>query len=324
MSTQVLPGRWPTSTRLGRVRLAAGYGLLLAVVPYAALKVAWLSGSPVGIPAGSPARTEFGVANAITLALDLAVVVVALALTHRWGQRLPAWTVLLPAWVGTGFLIPVVGQVAVGFGYGLLTSGRLVDLENGLVDGPTYTLVYASFAAQGLLLTLCFVLYARVRWASVLDRETALRPTVERIYTTLPRTLAGAGAAAALLVGGARLYQAVAAPDSWRAEPWTFYTRVTQGVEGLLAVAAAVGVLALAYGASRVRTAHGVVFAWTGSAVLFSWGMFVTVAAVSRAPLSEGITPPAAVVSLVSLLAGLVVALAGVLTLGRLPGRPAA
>ncbi|WP_445269870.1 hypothetical protein [Streptomyces sp. DSM 41634] len=48
------------------------------------------------------------VANLATMAMDGVAVFIALAFTHRWGQRLPAWLVLFPMWIATGYLAPIV------------------------------------------------------------------------------------------------------------------------------------------------------------------------------------------------------------------------
>lgn len=124
------------------VRKLLGYGLVAACVPYGVLKVLWLTGHPVGVPAGSPgAGSGFLVANAVTLGMDAVAVALALALTHDRRGRLPAAPLLAVAWIGTGLLAPTTGQVVSGFAYGLVTTGHLVHLGDGLVTDDTYILV---------------------------------------------------------------------------------------------------------------------------------------------------------------------------------------
>lgn len=87
---------------------AVGYLAAAGTVPYLALKVAWLSGATIGFTdAALAVDPSLRIANAITGAMDLVVVGLALALTHSWGRRLPSWLLLIPIWVGTGFLVPI-------------------------------------------------------------------------------------------------------------------------------------------------------------------------------------------------------------------------
>jgi hypothetical protein len=103
---QGLRGRGETGPPRSRLLLALGAAV--GTVPYLGLKVAWIAGSGVGLPDPGPMHTPPMIAaNAVTAALDVCVVLLALALTMGWGRRLPALVVLLPAWVGTGLLVPV-------------------------------------------------------------------------------------------------------------------------------------------------------------------------------------------------------------------------
>ena len=73
---------------------AAGYVTVAAMVPYLSIKTAWLLGSDVGVVQPGLMRTApFVVGNLITATMEVAGAVLALALVHRWGRRLPAWLV---------------------------------------------------------------------------------------------------------------------------------------------------------------------------------------------------------------------------------------
>jgi hypothetical protein len=79
------------------------------MLPYLALKVAWLSGNPIRFnDASLVAKRGMIAANAISFGMDFLAVGLALALTHRWGLRVPAWLLLFPMWVASGFLAPAV------------------------------------------------------------------------------------------------------------------------------------------------------------------------------------------------------------------------
>ena len=95
------------------------------------------------------------------------VVVLALLLTQPWGRRTPVWLLVIPAWVATGLLSPIV------VGYPLQLGARLMGGTAAPSGGPAarpflhewvFTVVYTGFIAQALTLGALFVLYARARW----------------------------------------------------------------------------------------------------------------------------------------------------------------
>jgi hypothetical protein len=74
-------------------------------LPFLALKLNWVLGGTVGMADPSVFdNTRYRVANITTLAMDLTVVLVAVAFTHPRGRRLPARLVLVPVWIASGFL----------------------------------------------------------------------------------------------------------------------------------------------------------------------------------------------------------------------------
>ena len=288
------------------VRLAVGYAAVAATVPYLALKVAWLSGSAVGMvdPAffSGPAYA-FG--NVLTAGMDLVAVVVALAFTHAWGLRIPAWLVLFPTWVATGFLAPIV--VIVPF-----APAAFGDASAGPLRGWVYLLVYGGFAAQGLLLSAAFVLYARARWGRALAaRNGYARPgrTPLTVFAVLLATVAGAFHLAWAL--GAQ----VGLPDAVVSDLPVAY-RLTNGAYAAFALASAVGLPMLVYGRPRrVRLWAPLALAWAGSGSLLAWGFWQTATIAARPELG---TPLLALVMVAKVLAG---ALAGVAVASVLRGR---
>jgi hypothetical protein len=167
-------------------RRELGWTAAAGALPYLTLKVAWLTGHPVGADPDLLADPSVTVLNAVTLALDLVVVVLALALTHPWGYRLPGWTLLLPAWVGTGFLLPIALLVLPA----VVVAGGAPASGGGPLEPWVQPVVYGGFAWQGVLLLAAFLLHARDRWAGTL--AAAGGPV-----TPLLRVLATGGAAAA-------------------------------------------------------------------------------------------------------------------------------
>lgn len=148
---------------------------ILAALPYLALKVAWIAGSHLGIPAGSSLLEHRGTmifANSLTLLMDASVIVLALLLTRPWGLRTPAWLLTLPMWAATGLLTPIM----LGFPLQLLVKalGGSVNEPSTRSDGGgafldpwVFGVVYGGFILQGLALGALFVLYARDRWGHV-------------------------------------------------------------------------------------------------------------------------------------------------------------
>ncbi|MFE9775932.1 hypothetical protein ACFYOV_30580 [Streptomyces sp. NPDC005931] len=151
-------------------------------VPYLALKVAWVAGSHVGIPDGSPLLDhpgEMRVANVLTILMDGAVIVLALLLTRPWGRRVPAWLLAVPMWVAAGLLAPIMT------GYPLQLLVRVLGGSAGGTSGGSdepflhawvFAVVYTGFIVQGLALGALFALYARDRWGHLWRGRTADLP----------------------------------------------------------------------------------------------------------------------------------------------------
>ncbi|MGH3567555.1 MAG: hypothetical protein ACRDRH_16270 [Pseudonocardia sp.] len=187
---------------------AVGYLAAASTVPYLALKVAWLSGATIGFTdAALAVDPSLRIANAITGAMDLVVVGLALALTHSWGRRLPSWLLLIPIWVGTGFLVPITLTLLPA-----AATGGLMPAESSPFEPWLQPLVYGGFAWQGVLLGIAFVLHARARWSEVLaDGGAAGRLTQPR---PAQRVLVGGVAGLAVAVGVLRFVAAVGVPSA--------------------------------------------------------------------------------------------------------------
>jgi hypothetical protein len=266
-------------------RLAVGALTALATVPYVALKAAWLAGDPVGFadPAAlaDPTLTAL---NAVTLGLDLLVVALAAALTFAWGRRLPAWPVLLPAWVGTGFLVPMLLVVLPAVLAQPLTGGA----ATGGLAPWVHPVVYGGFAAQGAFLAAALALHARDRWPADGPRGTG---------DPVGALLTAGGTLTALGAAGLQVASGVAAGGT---------AVVVQVGTAALGLGGAAGVVALTRG-SRAAWVRAVAF--TGTAALFSWGLWNTATA---ALLGANAGLPA-LGQLAALLAGFALAVAGLL-----------
>ncbi|WP_406728174.1 hypothetical protein WJ438_31135 [Streptomyces sp. GD-15H] len=165
------------------------------------MKTAWVAGSHVGVPAGSPLLdhpTGMVVANVLTILMDCAVIVLALLLTRPWGLRVPAWLLAPPMWVATGLLAPIM----TGYPLQLLvralggsTAGTAGGEDEPFLHEWVFAVVYTGFIVQGLALGTLFVLYARDRWGHLWrgrmgDLPAGLLGTAQRVTAVVAGVLA--------------------------------------------------------------------------------------------------------------------------------------
>ena len=221
-------------------------------VPYLTLKVAWLSGSRVGLLDPDFGRSAtMHLANAATLVMDAVAVLLAVAFVARWRLRVPSPLVLAPMWVGTGLLAPIVV---------ILPLQIMIGVPESSASGPTaiadwvYLVVYAGFFWQGVFLMLGFALWARERWGEVAGRplgSTHATATTRAAWVLLAST-------AVLLALGADDHGAIAWPNRGG------------DLAAVLAAGLGLGLLHLGTG-PRWRA---VVLTWLGSGALLTWGVY--------------------------------------------------
>ena len=274
-----------TTTRPARVlRLVAA----AACLPYLTLKIAWIAGSTVGIPAGSELldkRATMAAANSLTVLMDAAVIVLAFALTRPWGRRMPAWLVGLPLWAATGLLAPIV----VGFPLQALISmfggggGGAADDDAQFLDEWVFTVVYVGFGIQALALGALFVLYVRDRWGPLLrgrlgDLPPSPTAPAQRVLAVLAAVVAAAVAAVHLswalgsTAGLSDEYAGQRAAD----------LHVNEGMQVAFALAAAAGVVLLAHRRRpRTRLTTAVALGWTGGSALAAWSGWMLLASLA-------------------------------------------
>ncbi|MET7295204.1 hypothetical protein ABZS79_24225 [Streptomyces griseoloalbus] len=170
MSQTLAPAVATVGPALPRSRRLLRAVAVVACLPYLSLKTIWVAGGHVGIPAGSPLLdhdTAMVVANVVTVAMDGAVIVLALLLTRPWGRAVPAWLLAAPMWIAAGLLAPVMA----GYPLQLLVralGGSAAGTSGGggepFLHEWVFAVVYGGFILQGLALGALFWLYARDRW----------------------------------------------------------------------------------------------------------------------------------------------------------------
>lgn len=265
---------------MGAWRKALAGVAVAATVPYLTLKGAWLSGSDVGIPAGSPlldAGLFLTVANAVTVVMDAAVIVLVLVLTRPWGRRLPAWLLTVPAFVATGLLTPIVlgfpGQLLLR-AMGLGPDAAEQATKEPFLDPWVFHVVYSGFIVQAVALAGLFVPYARERWG-----RSWQGPLGSRLPSPTG-VVAGAAAALAVVVSAAHFYWAfggTAGRNAAQIAQYSSDTGVGSAVHGICALTAGLGAVLLAKGGVR-RAGWPLAVAWTGSAATLCWGMWMLTA----------------------------------------------
>ncbi|RLV65789.1 LigA protein [Streptomyces sp. CBMAI 2042] len=258
-----------------------------ACVPYAGLKLAWLAGSRAGIPDGSPlldGGVVLAVGNAATVLMVGCVVVLALLLTRPWGLRVPAWLLVVPMWVASGLLLPILTA------YPLQMAVRLLGGDGGQASGGAgdpflepwvFGVVYGGFIVQGLALGTLFALYARERWGHLWQGR--LRDLPRTPASGVLRVAAVAAALVSLAPGLAHLLWAAgstAGLDEGRVAGRTSDFHVLEAVSTLFVAASVAGVLLLAFRrGGRLPLRVPLVLVWAGSAQVACWGGWLSLAA---------------------------------------------
>ncbi len=251
-------------------RLIAGYGAIVFMLPYLALKIAWLSGNPLGFhDEALVGQRGMIAANALSFGMDFIAVGLALTFTHRWGLRMPAWLVLFPMWVATGFLVPSIVIAPIALVREALVSNP-VPSTNTMLEPWVGRVVGASFAGQGAALIVAFVLYVRIRWAELLQsttRGTAAGPT-----HPVQAPLANVAALMAFAAGGLHLYWAFGGTTRPTAPSY-----LLNGIWGSLSTAAAASILTLVHRWGRAPFQLLLTLTWIGAGSLFAWGLWTLI-----------------------------------------------
>ena len=301
------------SNRIRMARLIAGYGAIASAVPYLALKAVWLSGGTLGVANRTLMREPSMIAlNAITAGMDLVGVALALAFTHRWGLRIPAWLLVPPMWVATGLLATFVVGVPTAVIVNALRSGSLLQGAGGPVEPWVYAVVYVGFAGQGIGLMAAFFLYARTRWADTL--ESRMRDIPPSVTRDAQAPLANAAATMASVLGVLHLARASGGTVGF----------LMNGIHAAMTFGAAAGVLMMAHRLGRnVRFWVPLTMAWVGAGSMFAWGLWQMINVLGQTALVRDAQGTAFVnlVGLFRLVVGLVI---GLLTLFLIAERRAA
>ncbi|MGV4985227.1 hypothetical protein ACVB8X_21815 [Streptomyces sp. NRAIS4] len=299
ISTAALPGG--ISARRRSLRLVA----IAACLPYLSLKFAWIAGSHLGIPDGSPLlehRLTMALANGLTVLMDAAVVVLALLLTRPWGRRVPAWLLAVPMWCAVGLLAPIM----VGFPLQLVLHGGGGGnaTDKPFLDDWVFGVVYSGFIVQGLALGALFAGYARERWGRLWRGRVGELPagagTAARRLTAVTAVSA---ALVALLPCAVRLLRGCGAIGM---DGGGDGDRSMEFVYVLFLAAAVTGAWQLAFRRGRtLPVTVPLALAWTGSGAVACWGGWMSLAVLVT---GDGPTPLTGLTYAGQMITGLLVA----------------
>lgn len=270
-----------------RVRVVLAVVAVLACVPYVVLKVAWLTGSTIGLRDPDLANsTTMEIANLVTLGMELVGATLAVLLVLPVGQRVAAPLLQVPMYVGSGLLGGVLLLVPV---QALLGNRGSQPSSEAAPTGPiepwVYSIVYGGFMVLGISLLVIFADYAWKRW--VLTDGWARRLGAPTPAPTRERTIAiahGAFLVAVCLTG-----LVVSAREDFVGGP--------DIVALTMATTCLAGLAMLATGRPRrVRAYVPLLMAYVGSAVVATWGLFFAVILLVPNPLVGERDVPAALV----------------------------
>ncbi|MFF8376744.1 hypothetical protein ACF07V_11500 [Streptomyces sp. NPDC015661] len=273
-------GHRPSAARRALRALA-----ILACLPYISLKVAWVAGSRIGIPAGSVLlehRQMMVIANAVSVVADVLVVVLALLLTQAWGRRFPAWLLALPMWAATGLLTPIMTGYPAQLAVALVTGDeKAAAPSEPFLDDWVFGVVYGGFILQGLALGTLFALYARDRWSHVWRGRLGELPA--RTSGPGARALAVAGAVVALVPATLHLMWAAGSatglsPRRIAERDSDFYVLEAERL-GFLVLAVAFTLFLVLRRPARLRVRGTLALAWTASAAVGCWGAYMSLVA---------------------------------------------
>jgi hypothetical protein len=237
------------------------------MAPYFILKIFWtldgLRGG--GLHEGAWSHLDWAVVNGLTVVMSGLAMLVGLALAQPWGLRLPAWLMLLPAWIGMGFLVPMIPLIPV---LALIADTGGTGTEAPMSAGETAA-VSVSFAGFALGMAIAAPVYAVRRWPGAFSGgavpRAGLRVTLARLAAALCVTL-GLPELFWALGGTTGLNGAALAGRDVR---W----HVLTANSAVWVLGAALVVWALTRRASWVN----VLLSWLASGFLFAWGSWKAV-----------------------------------------------
>ncbi|MFF5897972.1 hypothetical protein ACFY8O_18835 [Streptomyces argenteolus] len=261
----------PTS-RLMKMRRISGYGTVVAVMPYMLIKIVWTFG--LFLPNEEMGEADWRAINATTAVLAAVGIALAVAFIQPWGERLPAWLIVLPVWVGTGLLVPMLVLAPV-LGPAAMSQDEQTAASNDLW-AYEQVLVMISLVGVGIGLPLALAGYAKARWPEALsgpvDPGESLGNT-RSLQTTAARLLA----AGCVALGLVKVFWAAGGTLGLDAERLSYrdmWWHLLSLSTGVWAFAGAWGLLVLTSRRGPRKFLVPMAASWISSGMLFSYGLY--------------------------------------------------
>ncbi|GAA4628311.1 hypothetical protein GCM10023196_044130 [Actinoallomurus vinaceus] len=257
--------RWSAARRI------AGYGAALSMGSYLIVKVIWIVAAFIGRAPEGFGTGGWVALNTVTVAMATTGVGLGLALAQRWGRRLPAVPVVFFAWVGAGFLVPMIPYMVAK---GLLGAfgADLGGGQDGSDPAPQWetALIAIGFAGMAVGLAVALPIYLRERWPrAFLGRLRGAEAGAPPLVTVALAVTAGLGVLWCFWGVGGTL-----GLDPAHRDQWDLNGRLLNASSGLWALLGVWSVWALTRGrpaglrrwvpATLAFAASGSLFAWSG------------------------------------------------------------
>ncbi|MEK4978971.1 hypothetical protein [Bacillus sp. FSL K6-6540] len=254
-----------------KMRRICGYGAAISVLPYLLIKIAWTLG--FFIPTEQMGDVSWRAINAATVVLAMIGILLALAFSMPWGERLPAWLVAIPIWMGTGLLVPML-LLAPVLGPAAMTR----DKEAGAADVWVYEqfFVMISLVGVGICLPLALAGYARTRWPEAFGTFFDYRDLPGNTLK-LQQTLAKFVGVGCILLGTIKVFWAAGGTfgiDPARVDERDVWWHLLTFSTGAWSFAGAWGARVLTSDNESRRFLPPMATVWISSGMLFSYNLF--------------------------------------------------
>ncbi|EME99147.1 hypothetical protein J7W19_04105 [Streptomyces mobaraensis NBRC 13819 = DSM 40847] len=263
--------------RRERLRRRLGFAAVLACLPYLGLKLLWVCGANVGVVDRHRVSHGMWVAvNLATFAMDATAALIAHQMTRPGGPRVRGLFIVLPMWVASGLLAPIMITVPAQTAVALLGGHNPLAKPDGFLEPWVYDLVYSGFIVEGVVLLGAFAMYAHDRVGGVLNGQ--VRAFARRVPVGV-RAVVAVVAGLLAVTAALRLAWGCGADFGLNARQISDMdkasVRPVEAVQGVLALVGAGGLTVLWRGRSEVRVRMPLAAAWVGSAAAFGWGGFI-------------------------------------------------
>ncbi len=245
------------------------------MTPYLLIKISWVVGALFGL---FPRNERFSVAgvvvlNTVSIGMAAGGIALALALVQPWGERIPAFVVLSGAWIGCGFLVPMLAYATVDT---LLSAGSETPAgQASVMPGWEYSLIQVSFLGMGVGLAVAVPLYMRARWPAAFVGRIGTEATAVPPNWSSRRAAALIAMVGAFVVGVLHLYWAMGGTiglGHLAAREATWYLQT--GNTGIWSLAGAWAGWIVARGRPAVPLWIPVGLSWLVSGFLVAWGVW--------------------------------------------------